>query len=374
MKIAMACRQFDLRGGSERVFYRTVEGLHARGHEVHLFCGRYAIDPPEGTIAHKVPSIPWPRTARLLSLAFLTPKLIARSGCDVSLGFDGMMYQDLFRSGGGAHKVYLRRMIEHSSCLRVLYYRTSPYHYLVPRLEKRVLGVKGSRRVIAVCQQVKTELMEAYGVEEEKIVVIPNGVDQQRFHPDRRRIAGKQVRKQLGIPASARVALFVGTGFKRKGLERLLRLWESKGVRDAYLLIVGNDTQLSQYRRRWQRDAVLFVGVQSSVEDYYAAADLLVLPSLQEAFGNVVLEGLAAGLPVITVAGVGAADELQGELAEGILRDPDDPEELKEKINRFLFAADWPELSHAARTVAEGYTWDRFFVRLEEQLAAVRRR
>ena len=229
MKIAMACRRFDLRGGSERVFYRTAEGLHARGHEVHLFSGVFAIDPPEGTISHTVPGLLWPRTARVLTLAFFTPRLIARSGCDVSLGFDGMMYQDLFRSGGGAHKMFLKRMIEHSPLLKVLFYRTSPYHLMVPRLERRVLGEKGSRRVVAVCQQVKRELMEAYGVKEEKIVVIPNGVDHQRFHPDKRETAGRGVREQLGIPTDRRVALFVGTGFKRKGLERLLHLWGSKG-------------------------------------------------------------------------------------------------------------------------------------------------
>ena len=77
---------------------------------------------------------------------------------------------------------------------------------------------------------------------------------------------------------------------------------------------------------------------------------------------------------MITVAGVGAADGLEGELAGGILDDPDDPEELKKKVNRFLFAEDWLELSSEARRVAEGYTWQKFFERLEEQLEAVRHR
>ena len=70
-----------------------------------------------------------------------------------------------------------------------------------------------------------------------------------------------------------------------------------------------------------------------------------LLPSIQEAFGNVVLEALASGLPVITVNGVGPTDKMEGELRQGILADPDDPAELKSKILRFLHPARWSSLS-----------------------------
>lgn len=371
MKIALAYRWFDLRGGSERVFYRTAQGLQSRGHEVHLFCGRFFIEPPQGTFAHKVPYVPRPRTARVLSFAVFAPRVIARVGCDVSLSFDRMLYQDVFRSGGGAHEIFVESMIEHSRLGRTLFYRTSPYHRLLPALERYILGGRGCRRVIAVCEQVKTDLIRAYGVKEEKVVVIPNGVDHERFHPARRKLEGRRVRQQLGIPAQGRVVVFVGTGFRRKGLERLLHLWDAGFVRGAYLLVVGNDVHLSRYRDRWQRGDVLFVGAQPKVEEFYAAADLLVLPSLQEAFGNVVLEALAAGLPVITVRGVGAADGLRGELARGLLDDPDDAAELADKIEYLLDPKRWPALSCAARTLAEGYTWDKYLDRVEEQLRIV---
>lgn len=371
MKIALAYRWFDLRGGSERVFYRTAQGLQSRGHEVHLFCGRFFIEPPQGTVGHKVPYVPRPRTARVLSFAVFAPRAIARVGCDVSLSFDRMLHQDVFRSGGGAHEIFVESMIAHSHPARTLFYRTSPYHRLLPALERYVLGERGCRRVIAVCEQVKTDLIKAYGVRQEKIVVIPNGVDHERFHPVRRKLEGRRVRQELGIPAHGRVVIFVGTGFRRKGLERLLHLWDAGLVQGAYLLVVGNDVHLSRYRDRWQREDVLFAGAQPRVEEFYAAADLLVLPSLQEAFGNVVLEALAAGLPVITVRGVGAADGLRGELARGLLDDPDDEAELAGKIEYLLDPQRWPALSCAARTLAEGYTWDKYLDRVEEQLRSV---
>jgi len=72
----------------------------------------------------------------------------------------------------------------------------------------------------------------------------------------------------------------------------------------------------------------------------------------QEAFGNVVLEALASGLPVVTIPEVGAVEEIEGELKEGILIDPDDLKELKMKILRLLDKDRWPSLSTAARQVA----------------------
>ncbi len=110
------------------------------------------------------------------------------------------------------------------------------------------------------------------------------------------------------------------------------------------------------------------MGLQPRVEDYYAAADLLVLPTIHDAFGNVVLEALSSGLPVVTVAGLGSTDQLSGDLTEGILTDPDDPEELKSRILRQLDKSRWPSLSRAARQVAEKYSWAKYFSELEMEL------
>ncbi|MGH7831458.1 MAG: glycosyltransferase family 4 protein, partial [Candidatus Binatia bacterium] len=133
----------------------------------------------------------------------------------------------------------------------------------------------------------------------------------------------------------------------------------------------GNDAKLPHYRRRWNRGQIIFVGPQQAVEDYYAAADLFVLPSTQEAFGNAVLEALASGLPVVTVPEVGATEKLEGDLRGGMLVHRDDPEEMKGKILRLLDKDRWPALSNAARLVAEKYSWNNYFLQIEEQLREV---
>ncbi len=375
MKIGLAHKRLELRGGTERILYRTAEGLRDRGHEVHLFCGEFVIDPPPGTFGHRVPSLRWPRTARLLTFACFAPGFIARHRCDVVMSFDRLASQDIFRSGGGPHRTFLGKMRRAENFSRRLWYGISPYHRAVLAIERRQMENGGSKKIIAVCEQIAREIVEAYDVPPSKVEVLHNGIDLERFHPRRRDNEGRRLREELNVPPDAPVALFVGTGFRRKGLDTLLRLWKSDEFRNIYLIVVGHDAKLSHYRSRWARKEIIFAGAQRLVENYYAAADLLVLPSIQEAFGNVALEALASGVPVVTSAGVGALDRADADLREGLLDEVDDQNELKSKVVRFLDRGRWPELSSSARRTAERYSWENYFAgldRIMKQVAAGR--
>jgi UDP-glucose:(heptosyl)LPS alpha-1,3-glucosyltransferase len=338
---------------------------------VHLFCEKFAIDPPVGVAAHRVACLSWFRTARLLSFVFFAPRAIARWRVDAVVSFTRMTKQDIFRSGGGPHRAFIDKMSRNEGLWRCLYYRLNLYHRCVLAIERRQLSSQGSRRVITVSAQGKREMMEYYDLPEDKVAVVYNGVDHYRFSPERRFVEGSKIRQELAIPPESPVVLFVGTGFRRKGLDRLLRLWDLPEFGDIYFLIVGNDARLTDYRQRWSSKRVFFVGPQSAVENYYAAADLFVLPSTQEAFGNAVLEALASGLPVVTVPEVGAAEEIDGDLREGILVNRDDPEELKTKILRLLDPVRRPKLSEAARKTAEKYSWQRYLDCIERCLREI---
>ncbi len=368
MRLAFLYRRFAHGGGTEADLYRTAGALAERGHEVHLFCAAIRAAAPPGVTVERVPIVRAGRVARLLSFAWAAPRQAARRGpWDVVIGFGRTPRQDLIRCGGGTHRSYLETMRRFGARRPGL----GAYHRAVLWLETLQFRPTNYRRVLAVSQRVGDEIRTGYAVAPGRIRVLYNGVDLERFEPAR--CAGLRVgaRRRLGIAEEAAVVLAVGSGFRRKGIDGLLGLWREKPPADARLVVVGDDERLAAYRRMAREgalsDSVRFVGPQTAIEDFYAAADVVVVASLQEAFGNVVLEALACGRPVVTSAQVGAAELLNGALRDFVIDRPDDVAALRER----LVAALGPgrvERARLARQAAETHPWSAHFTELERLL------
>jgi UDP-glucose:(heptosyl)LPS alpha-1,3-glucosyltransferase len=273
--------------------------------------------------------------------------------------------------------MFLERLRADGGAARGWWHYLSLYHQSLLALEKQQFAAPNFQTVVAVSGEVKRDLIEAYGVPERKIVVLYNGVDAVRFNPSLKEKWRAVVRSELGVPADADLVLFVGSGFYRKGMDRLLRIWGAPELKNAFLVVVGDDARLRWYRRLAERQAagrIIFVGRQEHVERFYGAADALVLPSLQEAFGNVVLEALASGVPPVVSRTVGAAELLTDSLAGGVVDEPDAPGAFTHKLLEILEKRRRAERAAAARRVAEAYSWDDHFDRLEAHLSNVGRR
>ena len=371
MKIALVHKRLDLKGGTERDLFQTAEGLRDLGHEVHLFCSEYAVQPPRDVVAHSVPVIPLGRTFRLWSFAWFGQSAINKADCDVVVGFGRVWYQDALRCGGGTHRGFLRRLGTVGGWRRRFWQDVSIYHRSLLVIEKRQFDPKSSRVIIAVSEQVKRDIIANYSVPAEKIVVLYNGVDKDRFHPARREEVRDQLRNRWKIPLDAPLLLFVGSGFRRKGLDRLLSIWKSPRLDKVFLLVVGTDARIGQYRSRADSIApgrIVFTGRQEDVENYYAAADGFALPSLQEAFGNVVIEALASGLPVLVSRDAGASEILHGPLAEGVFDGSNETQTLERKLLWLLEKSKDPCCAQEARKIAEEYGWEDHFRKLETWL------
>ena len=371
MKIALVHKRLDLKGGTERDLFQTAEGLRDLGHEVHLFCSEYAVQPPRDVVAHSVPVIPLGRTFRLWSFAWFGQSAINKADCDVVVGFGRVWYQDALRCGGGTHRGFLRRLGTVGGWRRRFWQDVSIYHRSLLVIEKRQFDPKSSRVIIAVSEQVKRDIIANYSVPAEKIVVLYNGVDKDRFHPARRGEVRDQLRNRWKIPLDAPLLLFVGSGFRRKGLDRLLSIWKSPRLDKVFLLVVGTDARIGQYRSRADSIApgrIVFTGRQEDVENYSAAADGFALPSLQEAFGNVVIEALASGLPVLVSRDAGASEILHGPLAEGVFDGSNETQTLERKLLWLLEKSKDPCCAQEARKIAEEYGWEDHFRKLETWL------
>ncbi len=349
-------------GGTEADLRRMASALAARGHDVHVFCARPAAPPP-GVTVHRVPVVRAGRVARLLSFAVGAPRAVGRERWDVVMGFGRTLRQDVVRVGGGTHRSYLRRMETAGRRGR----GRGPYHRAILWIEGRQFAAM--RRVLTVSRVAAAEVCADYAVAPDGVTVLYNGVDLVRFHPGGRATRGAALRDALGIPRDVAVCAAIGTGFVRKGFDLLVDLWRERPPADAVLLLVGDDERLG----RWQREAtprIVVAGPRSDVDAVLAAADAVCVPSRQEAFGNVVLEACAAGVPVVTSRRAGAAELLDGPLAALVVDDPEDRPALAAAIARAL-GPEGAAFGAAGRRRAEALTWDAHDDALETFLGTV---
>jgi UDP-glucose:(heptosyl)LPS alpha-1,3-glucosyltransferase len=192
------------------------------------------------------------------------------------------------------------------------------------------------RRIIAVSSLVKRELMKWYGLRDRDVVVIPNGVNTGEFNLQRREQYRPSMRAITGVHDDQIVILFAGNEFGRKGLDVTVRALRTLQKYRVLLFVCGSDRPdpyLSLAQRIGVGTQIRFFGHCDQMVKYYAAADILVLPSLHEAFGMVITEAMACGLPVVVSREAGAAEDIIRDGHDGLLlADPGEEGQLVRTI------------------------------------------
>jgi len=163
-------------------------------------------------------------------------------------------------------------------------------------------------------------------------IVIPNGVDTERFQPRDRR----PVRARYGIPQDAKVVLFVAhwASEERKGLDVLRQAMQGmQGDNDLYILVIGRGVSAEAFGQR----AVVIdhTGDDIALSSIYSAANLFVAPSRQDNLPNTALEALACGIPTIASA-IGGLPDIVRDGETGLLVPPGDAGALRTAITSVL--------------------------------------
>src|SRR5260370_15793785 len=362
MRIALLTRRFDSAGGgTERDLIVTAEWLRAAGHQITIFADEIRGAGRDWKV-HRVGGARMGRALSLMRFAYAAAPLARRAGTDLVLIFARCLGADVMRPGGGAHVSYLRAARKWRGVLGAYSMRLSPYHQVQVLIERQAFRHSGLKRTVAVSNLVRDDLIREFGLAPEKTVTIYNGVDLEKFRPagsDQSERAS--IRQKFVIPASARVVIFVGNGFARKGLGFLIEAWPLVAG-GAFLLVVGTD-RASEKFARLARDLnvgarVVFAGPQPHIESLFHAADAFALPSIFEPFGNVAMEAMASGLPVMTSAFSGVAQLIPASMRGFRVENPTDPGEIALRLGG-LFDAQ-ADLGGEARAVAEKFTWDRY--------------
>ncbi|ETX05803.1 MAG: hypothetical protein ETSY2_20850, partial [Candidatus Entotheonella gemina] len=228
------------------------------------------------------------------------------------------------------------------------------------RLQVEYEVLKHSDHLIAESQASKDHMVQDYGVDPARIEIIPCGVETSIFHPHDR----QQARRRLGLPGGP-LLLFIGRLQPLKGIDTLLKCAYDVRQRhdDLQVLIVGGGVDTDDPHERQERERlhalmrelgltghVRFIDAQpqEQLAYYYAAADLLMMPSHYESFGMVVLEAMACGTPVVAshVGGL-ASTVLPGQT--GFLAPVGDEQAFARSVEQLIGAPElWQSMSEAA--------------------------
>lgn len=211
-------------------------------------------------------------------------------------------------------------------------------------LRQSLNGIKKAQKVICVSEWTRRQVVEEFGIPQERTVVIYNGVDHKLFKPGDK----KEARQRLGLPLDKKILLHVGSEVPRKnvlGIVKAFSMIRNRGseVRsqndgEGFILIrIGEKKavtadligDLGLGGKVWHFECVS----DEDLVSYYRAADLLVMPSFDEGFGFPLVEAMACGCPVLT-SNRGPMPEVVGDA--GLLVDPHDIGEITSGIKKVL--------------------------------------
>lgn len=360
-KIAILIENFDKKGGSERRTYELVKRLKELGHEIMVFTHSWSEGLGESGIRFiKVQMIRWPfRFMAPLTYAYFVNSVIKRDDFDIIHSQTRTYYQDVATLGGGCHRAW----IDEGSSLKLL----DPFHRVVLSIEKRQFQDGNYKRIIVNSGLSKKGILKFYPVPEERIRVVYNGVDSERFNPINREGYRKEIRSKHNLSENDFVILYVGSGFKRKGVEYIIRAVGALGrefieKNRIKALIVGKDRQ-RPYKRLAGKlgvdKAIHFIEYTKETEKYYAASDIFILPTFFDPFANVTLEAMASGLPVITTKKNGASEIIEDGVDGSIIDTPSEVDKIAERIKALLDSEIRNTMGIKARKKAEAFTWER---------------
>ena len=276
---------------------------------MHAFAHAWEGEVPEGLEVRLLNAPGLTNHVRLLSFSRSLAGELASSGYDALMGFNKMPGLDLYFAADPCFASTVRS--------KPLWYRLTPRCRAYLQLEKAVFEKGAKTDILLLSPREKAAFQRYYGTEEDRFHLLPPGISRDRLAPPNAAEIREAVREGLSIEPDRFVLLMVGSGFKTKGVDRAIRAMASlpRAVRTGALLLIAGNGKPGAFRRLAGRlglsNQVRFLGGRDDIPGLMAAADLLIHPAYRENTGTVLIEAMAAGLPVLATGVCGYAHHVE---------------------------------------------------------------
>jgi UDP-glucose:(heptosyl)LPS alpha-1,3-glucosyltransferase len=282
----------------------------------------------------------WPSFIKIEQFDAFCQKWVRENGADIIFGMDRNRVQTHMRAGNGVHAAYLDSRTPVEGCFKSLLCKINPLHRKILSIEKQAFENKSLKTIFTNSHLVKEQITKYYNVDPQKIKVVHNGVEWEEMSEPFSLWQEKKssICQVFQLNPDHFHFLFIGNGFLRKGLDRLLLALSLLDRKDVHLSVVGKDKFLEVYKTKaislGLKNQVRFFGPVPNVNPFYQFADALAIPSFYDPFANVTVEALAMGLFVVSSKQNGGSEVITEQ--NGMVVDHFDIEKLIQALQQAI--------------------------------------
>ena len=335
MRFAFALYNYFPYSGLARDFLRILLEATSRGHSVDVYVSKWQGERPQGCHIQILNAQGITNHGRNAQFHRLFNKAISQQQYDAVMGFNKMPGLDIYY---GADYCYVARAKPRYGPI----YRITPRYHYQHAFEHSVFHAQENTTIFSLSPREMSVYQQHYGTPGSRFVLMPPTLDIARqLTGDYQTIRAKK-RQELKLK-DEKLLLFIGSGFKTKGLDRAILAMSSLPSalkQNTRLYIVGQDNTEKSYKKQIKQlnllDKVTFLGGRDDVPDLMIAGDLLIHPAYSENTGTVILEAIISGLPVIATDVCGYSPHIAQANAGLILHSPFEQAQLDSSLEMML--------------------------------------
>jgi UDP-glucose:(heptosyl)LPS alpha-1,3-glucosyltransferase len=355
-KIAVVIPKYGLVGGAEQFASELTSRLSDQpGYNFHVFANRWQ-GAHAGINFHHVSIVSFPKFLTTISFAYFTRRQLSVDRFSLVHSHERIFAADIYTLHGVPHRFWIH-------CVRKK--KMSLYDLATSWVEKKLVTQGNCQKFIAVSNLTRDIFLQEYNIDPQRVTVIHPGVDLNDYATADKRLIRGDIRKEYGFRSEEPIILFASMNFEIKGLDAImLSLAKLKARQHSFKLLIAGKGNLRKYTQMAREaniaDEVVFTGMLSKEKliRLYLAGDMYIMLSKFDTFGMVVLEAMAAGLPVIISSNVGAKDLVQEGENGFIISDTSDSDYIAAKIALLLDENIRRQMAEAAYQTAAQNTWD----------------
>jgi UDP-glucose:(heptosyl)LPS alpha-1,3-glucosyltransferase len=302
MKLAIVIFRYFPFGGLQRDMLAIAQAAHSAGHQVSIFCGDWQGEKIPGIEVVEIKTSGWFDIAGVKNFVRAFQQQFPRSEFDLLLGFNKMPGLDVYFAGDTC---FARKTYQERGFLYRLAPRTRLYlQYEAAVFGEQKFGEQNNTQILSLVEREQPYFALFYSTPPERFHRIPPGISPDHIACTDPALARAALGSELGLAATTRIILCLGSGFHRKGVDIAIESFARFHAQeaDAVLLIAGKDKP-GKYQELAQRlgvaQQVFFIAPRSPVGDLLHSADLLLHPAREELAGNVILEAMLCNCPVL---------------------------------------------------------------------------